>query len=376
MRQAVGLLLILWGSAFAASPDPLHKGIFVHRACAGLVSAFLHKHPPVVGTRKRIVPRHVRETAVVTLTQLRRSLGYFWDAAENPSIYVTRKTWTSMNEDMVGERLGSMRNAAMDERVLVDVIDGHDAIEAFAGQFLSETRTFVEKTQSPAQFSKDLWEGYRGIGLLLSAATLGLIELNAPQASPVAVWAAAGAFFQGMLLPWDLPFRFLYLRDKTPLQGPVLPRLFDETKKILANTKDAPQWVMWGENGRFSTETIDELWDPGMQDWIPPEMVRSFNNDDERNALSPVAYVMHLWDVWRLKKKDPQKYQRELARLTKPVLVDYVLIKAGTLGLKEPRLIVELRIPEGVNDRDDDGGFEEVAEPTPDPSEREPVLSH
>ncbi len=379
----------IWGSlAFAGAapsdPDPLAGNLLRSRPCAGILAAFLEAHPSISGQR-RVTLESIQQSAKASIYRfLQEELhrGYHFQADGN--FLLSSDQLGFFNRETITARMASLHGSIEYPRTLVGVFDGETRITQFLDRFRDKTQAFVSACRSPAHYRESLLSSHLAQAFLIGGLTVGATQFALGQHHALAWGLGALALVRGATMNCDFSFLFDAMRDGTTAANARLPTLFEKATRIARAEATAPRWLAWGTSLRFSVDTMKELWESSYGDWVSPTLASAIDLDDEINT-------MPFWERWRtaraaarLKKKSPTDYTI-LQRQTQgpPLLIDFILLKGGTAGLRHPRLIVAFRLPPFINEdeRGDGGGGGGGSPPfspvTSDPgSHRTPELVH
>jgi hypothetical protein len=363
---------MLWGGwALGAPADPLSGNVFWSRPCAGLISAFLQTHAPLQGRKRRIVPESVELSARHTLDRLvKEVLHSSWQIDQNPSLLADSKHVSRGGGRNVAERMGSLRNAVGDRATLIGQLDGRERVESFVELFRDHTTAFVDTCQKPSAYREKEMQGYLGQAVCAATGFVSLAALMTNASGLAVAGSAALSALSALYFPLDFPWTLARARDGTDRESATLPSLFDTAEAMLSGRADAPEWLHWGTSTRFSIDSLNELWHRGYGTFIAPELQKAMELDDTIRTLPFVERMKTWWRGRGLERHNPAAYEQLLVQAYGPeVLFDFILLKAGTLGFPEPRLIVAFRLPPHVNEDGGDGGGgrKRPRRPTPAP---------
>lgn len=360
--RLVFTLALLSQMTFASGPS-LDNGVFWSRPCAGLLTAYLADARPF-GPNGSIAFNSDQQSAQDLLRRfVRDEFGDPWEFNAHRSVFQTSKTTRWYNKRRAGVRLARLRDEIAGQRALVGIFDGPHRILRFLESFKMHTEALAEECQHPECFTDKGRLGTAALGLLGAGAWTLLSERSVHADYPSIVQGAMLAL-AGLALPFDFPLHFPRLRDGGFFSKPVVGDLFKQAVPIASNSHGAPAWLHWGQSVPFSLATLEELWDQGVAEIAPRNIVQALHSDDRLNAQTFMERFWHMRRIARIKDSEQRK-DRLNATPLEIVDCDFVLFKKNTQFLNTSRLVVAFRLNDSVNRDDDDGraDWEELDHP-------------
>ncbi len=353
-----GVVFWVWASlAFSAAENPVSQTVFRTRPCAALISAFLRTLPPISGTRRQSLDTvgYASQRLVARFADEVLDTGGHYPA--DTAFYFTSQHLQFWNKWKIGRRLRAMEDGFEDSRTLVATFDGREAIEAFLDSFQDKSVEFAQVGDTPADYHHKLMTSFAGVSLLASAGAAGATQIVTGEHSLLGWLLTAVLSSHALRMHCDFALHFARHCDGMHSRFARLPRLFADAASIARSAQNAPRWLHWAENQRLSIYTLDELWQQGWGDWVNPSLVEALNADDRANTMPLMERIEVLRRAKQLGLETEAGYDELRKQARGPeVFFDIIVLAEGTLGLKHPRMLLSLRLPEGANQGDEDEG--------------------